>query len=71
MLKIEVNKHNVDAHIEGEGKGPIVKAELIMANVALTDVYSDSFDIPFENAAFEIMTQTIAAHRYIDKGDNQ
>lgn len=63
MLKIEVNKGDVDTKIEGEGEKNIIRAELIMANVAIVDTFSTSFDIPFENAALLITHETIAAYR--------
>lgn len=63
MLKIEVNKGDVDTKLEGSGEKNVVRAELIMANIVVVDTYSSNFDIPFENAAMDITRETIAAYR--------
>lgn len=67
MLKIEVNKGDVDTKIEGQGEKDVVRAELLMANVAIVDTYSSNFGIPFENAAISITQETIATYRKILK----
>ena len=67
MLKIEVNKGDVDTKLEGQGEKKIIRAELIMANVAIVDTYSSNFNIPFENAALNITRETIAAYRNVMK----
>ena len=65
MLRIEVDKSNVDAKIEGEGEERIIRAEILMAFVALVDTYSVNYDIPFENAALTITQEAIAAYRHV------
>lgn len=65
MLKIEVDESKVSAKVEGEGKKKIIRAEIIMAYVALVDTYSDNYDIPFENAALCITQEAIAAYRHV------
>lgn len=60
MINIKSKYGGVENHIEGST--PVITAEAIAANVALTKAIAEIKGVSFENAALFIMQESIKIH---------
>lgn len=60
MINIKSKYGGVESHIEGSK--PVITAEAIAANVALTKAIAEIKGVSFENASLFIMQESIKIH---------